>query len=535
MKLLRKFTNLSKKVKAVVAIAAATVAVAVPLAVKAEFYPGNRPTFDYNKMPVNGSTCTDADKTAYDRCGSLTGPVFNSFVNTPSYGDERAFFDGRRSDITSNANADQINDVTQGSKEVVLRTYVHNNANQNTNASGLGVAKDTKVRILLPTDTAQVLRARSYISADNAAQVEDTADMLGTQQFSVSYVPGSAKLLRGTSQYALSDNIVTTGALIGDQQMNGNLPGCFDYAALVEIHVKINVANYNLNLTKQVRKHVDGQKGNWSKEVSVKAGDKVDYLLNTANAGTAELNSVVTRDVLPPHVKLVPGSVSYVDASGTHAQNDVNLFGGGLNAGKYNASTNSLITFTVVAQDDFYSECSTKVRNVAYAKSSTTPEINDYADVIITRENCQPEQPKTPVYTCDLLTKQQIADRAYRYTVNYTALNGASLKFVTYNFGDGSDNFMTDKTTADHTYAKDGTFVTRATLTFSVNGQDKVVDSDKCAVPVTLTSTPPKTPETPQTPAKELPNTGAGDILGLFGATSLIGAILHRLYATRKA
>ena len=46
----------------------------------AEFYP-NRVPFDYNKA------CDPTDNDPYDRCGSLDGPVFNSFINTPSRGD----------------------------------------------------------------------------------------------------------------------------------------------------------------------------------------------------------------------------------------------------------------------------------------------------------------------------------------------------------------------------------------------------------------------------------------------------------------
>lgn len=625
MKLLNIFKKLSTKAKALVAVVGVAAVVAIPFAVRAEYYPV-RPVYDYNKAPLNGSTCVAVDNADHNRCGSLQGPVLNSFINTPSYGDERAFFDGRRSDQAANTNADQINDVTDGSKEVVLRTYVHNNANQNTNASGLGIARGTSVKISLPTDTAQVLRARSDITASNAAGVEDTTDMVGTQQFSVSYIPGSAKLLRGTAQYNLSDNIVTIGALIGDKTMDGNLPGCFDYAALVEIRVRIQVASSDLNIAKQVRKHVDGQTGNWSKKVSVAPGTQVDYLLNTQNGGTAALNDVTTRDVLPPHVKLVPGSVKYINGNGTFPQSDVNLFGGGLIGGKYNPNDNSLITFTATTQDDF-DACSTIVRNVAYAKSSTTPEINDTADVTITKENCNPVTPVyscdlltaakigdnkygftvnytakdgatlksisynygdgssstagattnhtyakdgtytisatptftvngqdkavtsqacttkvtiapkvVPTYTCDLLTGDKIGDRQYRFTVKATAQNGAKLKFVTYDYGDGSDKFMTDKLVTDHTYAKDGTFVARATLTFDVNGDTKVVESDKCATPVTLTSVPPVTPPTTTTPkVTVLPNTGAGNVFGIFAATTLLGAFLHRAYAGRKS
>src|SRR5476651_585071 len=44
----------------------------------------DRPVFDWNNPA--------------QQVGSTTGPVFNSFINTPFYGDERTFFDAGRTD-----------------------------------------------------------------------------------------------------------------------------------------------------------------------------------------------------------------------------------------------------------------------------------------------------------------------------------------------------------------------------------------------------------------------------------------------------
>lgn len=392
MKLINKIRSLSVRTKVSMVVALLAVGTIVPIAVNAEFYPA-RAVFDYNKYDGNND-CNDPNNIATQngRCGSMNGPVFNSFINTPSYGDERAFFDGRRSDMATNTNADQINDVTNGSKEVILRTYVHNNANQTTNASGKGIAKDAKVRVALPTATEQVLRARSYISASNATTVEDTADMLGTKKFSVSYVPGSAKLLRGAASYALSDNIVTTGAPIGYNTMDGNLPGCFEYAALVEIKVKINVQTTpDLQLTKQVKKSGVTE---WGKETSVKPGDKIQWLLGTKNIGDVTLDQVKARDVLPPHLTVVPGSVKVYNGNDVSVQNDAPLFGGGLILGTYPTGGIKYISFETTAKDDFEG-CSVRLRNLAYASSQQTPtEVTDDSVVNITKDNCKPEEKK---------------------------------------------------------------------------------------------------------------------------------------------
>lgn len=403
MKVSHKFQSLSKKTK--LFVAALTIGiVTIPIAAQAGFFPG-RPAFDWNKYSGNNN-CTDPANPARNqgRCGSMNGPVFNSFVNVPNIGDERAFLDGFRSDQTApGTHKDVVTDVTKGSKEVVMRLYVHNNANEGTNASGLGVARNTKVRIELPTNEGNALRAVGSITADNATpkEVVDTVDMTSTEKFKVEYVTGSAKLfnngsfLNGTK---ISDSIVAGGAPIGYSGLDGNLPGCFEFVSTVEIKVRIvPKTNPNLGFTKQVRKSTgSGQTGGWVSEVTAKPGEQVDWLLNTKNTGLAAMTDVITRDVLPPHVQLVPGSVKFTNAKGNQVLQDGPLFSGGFNAGRYDPNDNTLITFKTKLLDDF-ATCEVRVRNVAHAKSKEMPtEVTDDADVVIKKDNCKPTTPITP-------------------------------------------------------------------------------------------------------------------------------------------
>lgn len=533
MKMFTKLRNLTKKVskKALVAVAltGAVIGLSATAATVAEFYP-NRPTYDYNNME--------------QRKGSLNGPVFNSFINTPSYGDERPFLDARRSDQTPNGGYKNVLDnVTDGSKEVVLRLYIHNNANQSTNASGLGIARDSKVRISLPTAEASSLRARGYITASNAATVEDTVDFVDGKAFRVEYIPGSATLYNNgpfAGGVKLADSIVTSGAPIGYDALNGNLPGCFDYAAVVNIRVKvIPKETPSISLNKQVRKKGDI---NWHKEVTTKPGDTVEWRLVTQNTGPTVLNNIVSRDVLPPHMKLESGSVKFTTVSASTVQTDKPLFDGGINVGNFASGGGFHMTFSTKVEGDF-DPCEIRVRNQGFAKSDQTPEIKDTADVIIVRENCQPNKPE---YRCDLLDVSSLGDRNFRFNVKYTEKN-AKLKLVTYDFGDKSSPMVTDKTTVDHKYTQDGTFTARATLTFTVDGKDQTVTSDACTATIS-TSTPkdncpipgkenlPKdSPDcaTPVVPT-ELPNTGAGDVAAIFAAVSVAGMAAYRVFVTRR-
>jgi uncharacterized repeat protein (TIGR01451 family) len=519
---------------------------------QAEFYP-DRPVFDYNKGSDN-SNCADPNDPGYSggRCGSLNGPVFNSFINTPSYGDERMFADGVRTDQTAAGSYENtVKDVTSGSKVVIIRTYVHNNANQHDNASGKAIAHNTKVRILLPTATSNGLRARSYISADNAAMVEDTVDFTATENFSMEYVPGSATLVNSNGfpkGVQLSDDIVKGGALIGTNKLDGELKGCFDYDAVVEIRVKIiPEKKTTVSFTKQVRK---SGTSTWGEEASVKPGETVQYLMTTQNTGASQIDNATVRDVLPPHVKLVPGTVKRIDATRNSVLQDGPLFDGGYNLGSYGKGSGFYVMFDAKALDNF-DTCTVRDRNVAHVKTSQTSEQTDTADVVITKTNCNP--PKTPVYTCDLLTlspSNLLVGKKLTATVKYTAAGGATFKSATFNFGDNK-TFTTNTTanntvSTEHTYDKAGNYAVTVKLTFDVNGKTKVVDGGECVGQVNVTTEKCPIPGKEQYEKNDtehcndvkgvtkLPDTGAGTTIGLFAAVTAAGAFLHNVW-TRRA
>ena len=534
MNILTRIRSMKTRTKVLASSLAVASAIALPIVAHAGFYPG-RTTFDYNKYDANNQNCDDANNPAAQngRCGSMDGPVFNSFVNTPSYGDERYFTDGYRTDRGKASTADTITDVTDGSKQVVIRMYVHNNANQDTNASGKGVAHNAKVKLELPTNSGSSLQAVGAISASNSApgEVSDTVYMTAGRAFHVKYVPGSAKLLRNTNSYALSDNIVSSGAPIGNTQMNGELPGCFNYAALVEVTVDIiPEPSQNLQLVKQV-KNV-GDTSGWHKEVASKPNQEQQFMLTTKNVGLDQLTDVSVRDILPPHVSLVPGSVKIVNAdSQSYPQDDGPLFGNGIGLGNYPSGGGRYVLFKVKSLDDF-DGCSVRVRNVAKAKSAQTPnEITDSADIVITKENCAP----TPSYSCDLLSATVGDNRQVRFTTNASASN-AQIKLYRYNFGDGT-SLVTDKNVINHTYANAGQYAASVTVDFLVNGQTANAGGDKCAVAVTINPNGGGTSSNPSVTGgapTSLVNTGPGSMVAVFIATSLVGAVLYRFHLGRK-
>jgi PKD repeat protein len=176
-----------------------------------------------------------------------------------------------------------------------------------------------------------------------------------------------------------------------------------------------------------------------------------------------------------------------------------------------------------------------------------------------------------PVYLCNYLSAI-VVDKdkfQYQFKVSATAKYGATLQSADFLFDQndktqvatgvkpGTDGFIT----TNHTYAKAGDYTITATVNFNVAGSVKSVTcqtsvspkmppqpcqpggspapgSPECSPqPCQPGGTPaPGSPEctTPVTPTTPLPNTGAGNVIGLFAGTAIVAAVAHRLFRSRR-
>ena len=318
--------------------------------------------------------------------------TFNSITNNPNYGDERTFFDAKDAANTGKGGfVDKVN--VQSGQEVLLRVYVHNNAADNLNDpnfTGPGVAKNTKVRIHLPTASANALRANAYVSADNAApkEVADTVDLAGNGAFSVSYVPGSAVAYTNAvpSGIKLNDSIVTTGAPVGYNQADGVVPGCFKYDMIVTIKVKVQKPAYNV--AKTVR--FEGQtSSDWKESVTAKPGQTVEWRVAFTNTGSTSLKNVIVLDKVPAGMTVVPGSVRVFNANNpnghTYQDNQAIQANGtqiNVNIGDYAPTANAFVLFKTKVPAEDKLECGTsKFVNEAFATPEGSGSVNDIAQV----------------------------------------------------------------------------------------------------------------------------------------------------------
>jgi uncharacterized repeat protein (TIGR01451 family) len=487
MNLRSTFNRLTKKTKFLIGAVTALTLLAIPAAVMAGYGP-------------NGS-----DRVIYDfsnpaqREGAFDAPRFNSYVNTNVYGDERAFVDAKECVVSGaaclqNGQAGGFTDqtaVTPG-KEYIIRAYVHNIANPSINDDlttaapndGIGVAKNTRIRFELPTgdDVANGFTAQARISADNALpqEVYDTVDLLNSdKKFGVEFVPGSAYIFNAAHPdgYNLGDEITSTsGALIGDNAMDGVYSGCFEFSSFVVIRVRTTTPDLEIEKfasTVEVPKMSDT-----AESVTVKRGEKVSWRINYKNSGTHFADDVTIRDQLPKGLDIVPGSILLTTAAGNETLSDTALGSGGVNVGDYTPEGNGVIRFTTVVNTD-PEVC--QLTNIAFARSTNVSEKSDSARVVI--EDCVVEDPK---YSCNLLTAELVTDRTYRFTTVVTAENGATDTSYTYNFDDGTDPVATVSSSVEYMYNTPGTYNPSVQVTFSVNGQDVIVGGDNCTATVTI-------------------------------------------------
>lgn len=364
---------MKKRTKLAIGIVLALVAVMVPVMAIAGWYP-DRPLKKYE----------GPNTPAFDHV------TFNSWTDTPSYGFEPSFFDGKQSNDTG-AFKDKI--VVTPGQELTLRTYVHNGAAPGLSDAAhnyVGIARNTKVKIDLPTGIGTKMNAVSQVSASNAqpGSVFDTVDFVSAdgKPFKLSYVAGSAFAnTHSVAHMPLSDNIVSSGALIGETAPDGNVPSCFEYAQIVAIKVKVEPVNL------QIKKMVSKTPDNFVEQVDAQKGDKLYFKISFKNGESTRLDDVVLTDKLPGKLAMVPGTMKLYNSNYPNgfALPDNALFtAGGQRVGDYNPNGNGYVIFQVQVKEND----ANALVNVACVRSKDIPyDTCDDAKVVT---------PKPPVQEC---------------------------------------------------------------------------------------------------------------------------------------
>ena len=366
--------------------------------------------------------------------------TFNSITNNPVIGGDEKDFVGIR-EVGSNAKWTN-NMKVQNGKEYYVRMYVHNNAASNLNL----VAENVVAKLNVPTTTAKNVTVQGQISASNAKPntVWDEATFSSDNDFNLAYVAGSALFENnGMGTTKLPDSIVNnTGAKLGYDKLDGKIPGCFQYAGYVTVKVKAQVSQpqekTNIDLAKTVRNKTNGEKS-WVETANAKSGDTVQFQIHAKNTGSAGIQNLVIRDILPKGLNYVAGSTKLYNTSnpkGLKVSDNV-IQNSGINIGSYKPNGDAYVRFdaTVSAENSLPVCGDNTLTNIAQASDQKIVK-NDTASVKVTKK-C--ETPKNPVYKCEALSlnivrknEKQITYAAdTKYSVKDTEFTGT--KYVVKN------------------------------------------------------------------------------------------------------
>ncbi len=405
--------------------------------------------------------------------------------------------------------------------EVVAVQVVYNNKE----AAGSGKTADNmRVKVNFPTVAGKSQTITTTTGADNSNKVTGSAKVnLDRADAYLQYIPGTA-----TWKHANTDNgpltitqKVSDDVVLGSNGINlGKEKPCQAGSIVVQARVMVP----GLTVDKYVR--VKGQT-EWKTSVNAKLGDTLQYQIAYHNTGNTTQKNVEFRDQLPKGISYVAGSTKL--KSGNYPNGlDVTsnaLVTDGITTGNYAPGAAGYVLFEAKVDKANELACGENtLRNIAFLQPQGMNYYYNTADVVVNKECAN-----TPVYSCDVFTLTPSKNRMV--TVNkfsYTAKTGATFKNVVINWGDKSDALTTNNVVGQkHTYAKDGKYTVSATAHFTVDGKD-VTSTGSCTQKVSFTSTTP-----PTTPPTELPNTGAGSVLGLFAAVTAAGAVAHRIMSRR--
>jgi hypothetical protein len=269
------------------------------------------------------------------------------------------------------------------------------------------------------------------------------------------------------------------------------------------------------------------QKGSYANTISATCNDEVQYSMQLSNTQFGALNNVTLKATLPSDGG-VSTATATTDLGGTSGTSDTVTVNLGAN------QTQSLENGTTVLYDGngnaikTLPDTITSGVNIGTLNGSTTEFVNFRAKV-----NC-PTTPEVKL-ACVELDVTNIDRTHYDFTAKGSVQN-ATITGYTFTSKDANGkvvdtfNNSTSSTTSGvyHFNQEAGTYTVSAQL----NTDHGNNSSSNCVKQITV-ATPPTTPPTTP-PAKTLPNTGAGDVLGIFGASSAFGAAAHFVNSRRN-
>lgn len=284
--------------------------------------------------------------------------TFNS-ISDGKIGDEKNFVGAKlTSDTGTTWNANEIR-VTNG-ETYTIRIYVHNNSPKGTDK----IAENVTASFSLPTTVASEQTIIGYLNSSNANPTRywDEVKLVSDQDFFIEYVEGSAKYTNAKmGTVALPNEVITSGATLGYDKLDGKIPGCYEYDGVVTIEVKVH-ASVSSKVSKTVRVVTPSSttktgftaNGNkFAETVDAKVGDYVEYQIEYKNLLTERANNVMIRDVLPTNMEYVENTTRLYNSNYQDGEllKDNTVTTSGINIGNYDANGLAYVRFVAKVVD----------------------------------------------------------------------------------------------------------------------------------------------------------------------------------------
>lgn len=122
-----------------------------------------------------------------------------------------------------------------------------------------------------------------------------------------------------------------------------------------------------------------------------------------------------------------------------------------------------------------------------------------------------------PTYQCNSMTATRISDRTYSFTLQVTALNGATFRGADFNFGDSTTQIGAPQSGVQHTYAAPGSYTATALVYFTLNTSAQTgantgaVVHQMCVAKITIPATLTGATTTPTAPSTSTTTTSSSD------------------------
>ncbi|PKM60699.1 MAG: hypothetical protein CVU99_06655 [Firmicutes bacterium HGW-Firmicutes-4] len=204
------------------------------------------------KTPQSTGSGWGPDRETYTVAEPADHVTFNSITDNPQLGDERNFV-RIKEDSETTTYTDNV--TLEPGKVYQVMVYYHNNAESNLNDSGVGIAKNTTLKMEVPGVVKAGVKAvfTGTINSSNANPASVYDEAYGTNETSgdvaLRYVSGSATVGSNgaVDKATLPDSLFTTGTNLGYDSLDGVIPGCNEYSGYVIFKIRVDQPNFTVS------------------------------------------------------------------------------------------------------------------------------------------------------------------------------------------------------------------------------------------------------------------------------------------------